>query len=52
MQEGQLDDSPLTLKDLRVIAETFFTILTNIHHPRLKYPEAAMKPVENSAEGV
>lgn len=44
MQEGQLDDSPLTLRDLRTVSETFFTVLLNTHHPRLKYPEQAEEP--------
>jgi putative nucleotidyltransferase with HDIG domain len=50
LQDGQLDESPLTLKDLRQISETFFTILTNIHHPRLKYPESQEEMVQVSIE--
>ena len=41
LQDGQLDESPLTLRDLRVISETYFNVLLNAHHPRLKYPELA-----------
>jgi hypothetical protein len=39
IQEGQLEDSNLTLKDLKIIADAFFRIMLNTHHPRLKYPE-------------
>jgi putative nucleotidyltransferase with HDIG domain len=41
MQEGQLEDSPLTLRDIKIISDTFYKVLQNIHHPRLKYPEVA-----------
>lgn len=40
IQEGQLEESPLTLKDLKTIADAFFLALLNTHHPRLKYPDA------------
>lgn len=45
LQDGQLDESPLTLRDLRVISETYFQVLLNAHHPRLKYPEPPEEPV-------
>ena len=38
LMSGQLDDSPLTLKDLTLIAEAFVRVLQGIHHPRIKYP--------------
>ena len=38
LMSGQLDDSPLTLKDLTHIAEAFARVLQGIHHPRIKYP--------------
>jgi putative nucleotidyltransferase with HDIG domain len=40
MQQGQLEDSNLTLKDLKTIADAFFLVMFNTHHPRLIYPEA------------
>lgn len=43
VQEGQLDDSPMTLRDIKIISDTFFRVLQNIHHPRLKYPEVDVK---------
>jgi membrane-associated HD superfamily phosphohydrolase len=38
-REGQLDDTNLTMKDLRVIADTFINSLRNQYHPRIQYPE-------------
>jgi len=37
-QEGQLDESPLTLRDLGRIKEGFLTILAGTFHARLEYP--------------
>ena len=37
LNDGQLSDSPLTLKDLKVIAETFSRMLRGMHHKRIKY---------------
>lgn len=37
LNDGQLDDSPLTLKDLKIIAETFSRMLRGMHHKRIKY---------------
>jgi len=35
---GQLDDSSLTLNDLRVLRETFLSALQGVFHPRIAYP--------------
>jgi hypothetical protein len=50
-QEGELDDSGLTLNDLATIREKFVAILTSIYHKRVAYPgqeetegEAVAKP--------
>ena len=40
IREGQLENSPLTLKDLSLIKESFISTLKNSHHPRIVYPEA------------
>jgi putative nucleotidyltransferase with HDIG domain len=37
--EGQLDESDLTLRDLRTIAESFKTTMRAVYHPRVQYPE-------------
>ncbi|MBI2912507.1 MAG: HDIG domain-containing protein [Chloroflexi bacterium] len=36
--EGQLDDCDLTLRDLKVIAESFKATLRGVYHPRIEYP--------------
>jgi putative nucleotidyltransferase with HDIG domain len=49
VQEGQMEESTLTLKDLRDIAEAFFQVMVNTHHPRLIYPEPN-PPIESRTE--
>ena len=39
LNDGQLEDSPLTLKDLKVIAVTFSRVLRGMQHDRIKYQE-------------
>lgn len=38
LQDGQLDDCGFSLKDLRIIANSFLTTLYAIYHPRPTYP--------------
>ena len=38
-EEGELDECPLTLKDLTKIKEAFLGVLVGIYHGRIKYPE-------------
>ncbi len=38
LRDGQLDDSGLTLNDLRMLRDTFLTALQGIFHPRIAYP--------------
>jgi len=45
-QSGELDESPLTLKDLENIKESFLTILAGIYHTRLEYPDKEEKSAE------
>ena len=37
--EGQLDDSDLTLRDLRTVAESFKSTMRAVYHPRVQYPQ-------------
>lgn len=37
--EGELDESPLNLRDLTRIKEVFLKILVGVHHSRLQYPD-------------
>jgi putative nucleotidyltransferase with HDIG domain len=36
---GQLDESPLTLREIRQIKEQFIKVLSGIHHHRIDYPQ-------------
>ncbi len=38
MADGQFDDVPLTMMDLRQISDSFVNTLTGIYHTRIKYP--------------
>lgn len=39
-QDGQLDHTMLTLRDLNTIVESFVTTLRGTYHPRIQYPAA------------
>lgn len=54
LREGQLDDSELTMRDLRIIEESLVRTLTTMHHSRIKYPSqegTAAPGAEVSASG-
>jgi putative nucleotidyltransferase with HDIG domain len=46
ISEGQLDESDLTLRDLRTIADSFKATLRAMYHPRIEYPAPA--PLEQA----
>jgi cyclic-di-AMP phosphodiesterase PgpH len=51
LSSGQLDESGLTLEDLRIVATRMATTLVNLYHGRIKYPwqrEAAAKDAEKT----
>ena len=39
IEDGHLDESNLTFKDIEEIKKTFIQMLVNLYHPRVKYPE-------------
>jgi hypothetical protein len=39
IQDGQLNDCPLTLKDLAIVKESFATTLRSMLHSRIDYPK-------------
>ncbi len=43
LEDGQLDQSDLTLKELDQIAESFIYIMSGIYHQRVEYPEKTLK---------
>lgn len=46
--DNQLDECPLTLKDLHNIARSFNKILNGIYHHRVEYPETSPEPKEKN----
>ena len=44
--EGQLDDCDLTLRDLKVIGESFKATLRGVYHPRIEYPAPTQAELE------
>ena len=44
MDDGQLGDSPLTMRDLEKICSAFLTVLTGIYHERVEYPAESIPP--------
>ncbi len=48
--EGQLDDTDLTLKDLHTIEDSFFKTLQRSYHPRIQYPNLRTR-LNNTPEG-
>lgn len=48
LNDGQLEDSPLTLKDLKTIAETFSRMLRGMHHKRIKYHNELVQELDKN----
>ena len=40
-KQGQLDNTPLTARDLSILTDAFVTILRGAYHPRITYPKEA-----------
>ena len=50
LRDGQLDNSELTFKDIKVIKDTFVKVLLNQHHKRIRYPN--QDEIENKDSSV
>lgn len=50
LNDGQLEESPLTLKDLKIIAETFSRMLRGMYHKRIKYHDELVKELEKNKQ--
>ena len=50
--DGQLEDCPLTLKDLHTVSETFIQVLLGIHHHRIEYPSPPQPGKKGAPRGV
>ena len=46
VEDGQLDESNLTLKDIKVIADTFVRVIMGMFHERIEYPEMEVRSDE------
>lgn len=46
LEDGQLDECPLTFQELDKIAQAFTRSLSGIFHSRIEYPEAVLKEME------
>jgi putative nucleotidyltransferase with HDIG domain len=49
MEDGQLQECPLTFRDLQLIEEAFLRVLSGMNHSRLTYPEQAAKEAGGDA---
>ena len=47
-EEGELDECPLTVKDLTKIKVAFLNILVGVYHTRVKYPDPPRKRARKS----
>ncbi len=53
IDDGQLDNTDLTFRDLRLMKDTFLKMLLGIYHVRVKYPDQEEEEAETSdIEGV
>ena len=49
--EGELDDSDLTMRDLKGIIDGFMSVLLGIFHQRIEYPKAEEIKKTNTQNG-
>ena len=48
LNDGQLSDAPITLKDLKIISTTFSRILRGMQHQRIKYHQDMVKELDKN----
>lgn len=51
IEDGQLDNTDLTFRDLRLIKDTFLKMLMGIYHVRVKYPDQDKEEEEAEEPG-
>jgi len=44
---GQMDNTPLSFRDLSTARDSFVSVLKNIYHPRVLYPAQLQEQQEN-----
>ena len=52
LNDGQLSEAPLTLKDLSLIASTMSRIIRGIHHERIKYQQDLVNELDKNRNAV
>jgi cyclic-di-AMP phosphodiesterase PgpH len=52
IDDGQLDECNLTIKQIEDIRRIFVSILEGVYHPRIEYPEATRRTAESRAPEV
>ena len=50
IDSGQLNESPLTFKDIRIVKDSFLSGLIGQHHKRIRYPNQEKMENEISSE--
>ncbi len=46
LEEQQFDECDISLRDLRIVAESFVATLTAVYHPRVEYPQPTAREIE------
>lgn len=46
VEEGQFDECDISLRDLRVVADSFVQALSAVYHPRVEYPQPTRRELE------
>ena len=46
LEEQQFDECDISLRDLRVVGDSFVATLTAVYHPRVEYPEPTARELE------
>ena len=52
LNDGQLSDSPLTLRDIKIVGETFSRMLRGMHHKRIKYHNDLVQDIEKKQRDI
>lgn len=50
IEDGQMDDCPLSLKEIDTIKESFIKVFNGIHHKRIDYQEELMALMNENEE--
>ena len=46
IEEGQFEECDISLRDLRIVADSFVQTLNAVYHPRVEYPEPTARELE------